>query len=82
MMILGKKKRREKPKIKKAIATVAKKQINAIKDWESKHPGWQNSDKGQQQYCEMVREVTSCAGSDETENKIIRTIAKEVIIDK
>ena len=73
---------REKPKIKKAIATVAKKQINAIKDWESKHPGWQNSDKGQQQYCEMVREVTSCAGSDETENKIIRTIAKEVIIDK
>ena len=25
-----------------------------LKDWESKHPGWQNSDKGQQQYCEMV----------------------------
>ena len=45
---------REKPKIKKAIATVAKKQINAIKDWESKHPGWQNSDKGQQQYCEIL----------------------------
>ena len=73
---------REKPKIKKAIATVAKKQINAIKDWEEKHPGWQNTDKGQREYCEMVREVTSCAGSDETENKIIRSIAKEVIIDK
>lgn len=73
---------REKPKIKQAITTVAKKQINAIKDWEAKHPGWQNSDKGQKEYCEMVREVTSCAGSDETENKIIRTIAKEVIIDK
>lgn len=73
---------REKPKIKQAITTVAKKQINAIKEWEAKHPGWQNSDKGQKEYCEMVREVTSCAGSDETENKIIRTIAKEVIIDK
>uniref|UniRef100_A0A6C0CQV9 C2H2-type domain-containing protein n=1 Tax=viral metagenome TaxID=1070528 RepID=A0A6C0CQV9_9ZZZZ len=73
---------REKPKIRKAISTIAKKQINAIKDWEAKHPGWMYSDKGQQEYCEMVREVTSCAGSDETENKIIRTIAKEVIIDK
>lgn len=73
---------REKPKIKQAITTIAKKQINAIKKWEETHPGWQNSDRGQQEYCEMVREVTSCAGSDETENKIIRTIAKEVIIEK
>ena len=37
MMIHGKKKQEKKPKIKKAIATVAKKQINAIKDWEEKH---------------------------------------------
>jgi hypothetical protein len=73
---------REKPKIKKAINTIAKKQINAIKEWEAKHPGWQYTDKGQMEYCEMVREVTSCAGSVETENKIIRSIAKEVIIDK
>ena len=38
-MILGKKKQERKPKIKKAIATVAKKQINAIKRLGIKTPG-------------------------------------------
>lgn len=71
----------DKPKIKNAISAISKLQVNAIKEWEAEHPEWRNSDSGTQEFCEMVKHVT---GSDAlgSDDKIIRTIAKEVIIDK
>lgn len=72
----------ERPKIRNAITTVAKKQVDAIKEWEETHPDWMNTDSGANAYCEMIREVTAGGGEDELDNRIIRTIAKEVVIDK
>lgn len=71
----------DKGKMKQAITTVAKRQIEFIKDWEAKNENWQDSEKGTQMYIDMVRSVTG--GTDVTsENKIIKTIAKEVTIEK
>lgn len=69
-----------KPKIRSAISTITKKQINAIKEWENENYGWQKTDKGVNEYCELVKEVT--AQGDDTDNKIIKCIAKNVIITK
>jgi hypothetical protein len=71
----------ERPKIKNAITTIAKKQVDAIKEWEEKHPTWRHTDSGTNSYCEMVREVTS-GGENDNDNRIIRSIAKEVVIEK
>ena len=69
----------DKQKMKQAITTVAKKQINTIKKWEENHPDWQNSDQGTQEYCEMIQYVT-CPTNDEENNKIIKSIAREIIL--
>lgn len=71
----------DKRRIKGAITSVAKKQINTIKQWEENHPGWQESERGTQEYCEMIQQVTSPSNSED-ENKIIKSIAREIIIDK
>jgi len=68
-------------KIKSAIGTIAKKQINAIKLWEESHEGWQHTEKGTTEYCEMIQHITSPTNHVE-ETKIIKSIAKEVIIDR
>ena len=71
----------DKARMKQAITTVAKRQLAIIKDWEAKNDKWNETDKGTQMYIDMVKSVTG--GSDESsENKIIKTIAKEVIIEK
>ena len=71
----------DKAKMKQAINTVSKRQINFIKDWEANNERWNETDKGTQKYIDMVRSVTG--GSDgNVDNKIIKTIAKEVIIEK
>ena len=71
----------EKQKIKHAITSVAKKQINAIKQWEEQHPGWQNTERGTKEYCEMVQQVTAPT-NDEKDNRIIKSIASCVVLDK
>lgn len=71
----------DKNKIRSAITSVAKKQINAIKQWEEEHPGWQSTDKGTQEYCEMVQQVTTPT-NDEKDNRIIKSIASGVVLEK
>lgn len=71
----------KKQKIKHAITSVAKKQINAIKQWEEQHPGWQNTEKGTKEYCEMVQQVTTPTNA-EKDNRIIKSIASCVVLDK
>lgn len=70
-----------KQRMKQAITTVAKRQIDIIKEWETKNPDWNETYYGRQMYIDMVRNVT---GGNESidDNKIIKTIAKEVIIEK
>lgn len=71
-----------KNNMKQAISDVAKKQIDKIKEWEGKHPNWNATDAGTTQYIEMIRNVTNSDEEENPENKIIKTIAKEVLIDK
>lgn len=66
--------------LKRAISAVSKKQILMIKEWETANPGWASSERGRQLYLDMIRSVTATV--DNSDNKIIRTIAKEVIIEK
>ena len=73
----------DKEKMKQVITTVAKKQIDKIKEWEAENPDWNKSDNGTQEYIDMVKELTGSQGEeDKSNNRIIKTIAKEVIIEK
>ena len=66
----------------KGINTVAKKQISSIKEWEDKNPDWNKTEEGTEQYIKMVRHVTGSSDDNTIENKIIKSIAKEVAISK
>ena len=76
----------ERKTIKKAISQVAKRQIGVIKKWVDQHPDFTKSDSQTQEYMEMVRNLTdagdNAVAQANTEDKIIKTIAKEVIICK
>ena len=69
-------------RVKAAISAVARRQIGTIKDWEAAHPDWNKTDEGTQQYIRMIRNVTGPDVDSAAEDKIIRTIAKEVAISK
>ena len=71
----------EKDKLKKALAVVSKRQINKIKEWEKNYPNWDQTEQGTANYIDMIKSLTQYTDSD-NENKIIKTIVKEVIIDK
>jgi len=76
----------DKTTIKNAIKQVANKNIKQIKQWQEKHPQYNDPDSKQNdRYMKIV--YNSMSGSTEEEqknnlNKIIRNVAKEVIIDK
>ena len=67
--------------IRGAINTVTKKQINIIKEWERNNPDWEKTEEGTNNYMQLVSNITN-AGDLKCENRIIRSIAKEVVIDK
>tara|TARA_B100001094_G_C18131243_1_gene772417 strand:+ start:263 stop:1027 length:765 start_codon:yes stop_codon:yes gene_type:complete len=67
--------------IRKAISCVAKRQIDIIKEWEEQNKNWNITEEGTRTYLEMVKNVTGSEGHI-SDNKIIKTIAKEVVIDK
>jgi hypothetical protein len=73
-----------KTHIRKAIKYVANKNTLLVPQWKAKYPDYNNSSSIQSdKYNNMIIEVLG--GDDETEqseNKIIKKIAREVIIDK
>ena len=71
----------EKTIMKHAITNLAKRQIDKIKEWENKNPGWNQTEAGTNNYIKMVKMLTDCE-DNKGENKIIKTIAKEVFIHK
>jgi hypothetical protein len=76
----------DKINIKNAIKQVANKNIKQIKNWQEKHPDYNDPDSKQNdKYMKIV--LNSMSGSTEEEqknniNKIIKNVAKEVIIEK
>ena len=76
----------DKTNIKNAIKHVANKNIKQIQKWQEKHPNYNDPDSRQNdKYMKIV--YNSMSGSTEEEqqtniNKIIRNVAKEVVIIK
>ena len=71
----------KKDKLKNALSIVSKRQLNKIKEWEKNYPNWEKSEQGTNNYIDMIKNLTQQT-DNEDKNKIIKTIAKEVIIDK
>ena len=58
----------EHSKLDKSIQTITRKQIKQIKDWESKHPNWNEHDKDTDLYMSMVRQVMGSNDQEQLEN--------------
>ena len=74
----------ENAKIKKAIRTVEKKNINLISEWTEEHPSFIDSSSSENDdYLKIMQESMGGKGDyEQNKNKIIKKIAKEVVIDK
>lgn len=53
-------------KINSTINTVARKQINKIKEWEHIHPDWNSSDQGIEEYIKVVKNVMGGSTDEES----------------
>ena len=70
-------------KIKESIAEMARKQINAIKDWKIANPNWLEDEKLQEEYVKLMSETYYPISEDEkAEKKIIKNITKEIHLPK
>lgn len=73
----------ENVKIKESIAEMARKQINAIKDWKLSNPKWMEDEKLQEEYVKLISESYYPLNEDEkAEKKIIKNITKEIHLPK
>lgn len=68
--------------IRSAIVDVATKQRKAIAEWEKLNPGWDTSEQGREEYIRIVKSVMADVNIPQDENRIIRNIAKETVINK
>ena len=76
-------KEHNKEKIRLAINDVAYKQRDAIKEWENTNPLWDQSEKGKEDYVNLVKTLMEDINKNSySENKIIKSIIKETLIDK
>lgn len=66
--------------LKTAIDNVSNKQFDNIKNWETKNPNWYNTEDGKMKYINMITNITNI--TNDNKKKIIKDIAKEVIIPK
>ena len=64
-------------KVDKTIESITQKQIQKIKEWESEHPCWNQSDHGTESYMEMVKEVMGGISHNE-KIKNYHNIKKEI----
>ena len=71
-----------KDRLRDAISDVANKQRKAISEWETQNPEWSKTDKGKDEYIQIVKSIMTDITDCHIENKIIKSIAKETVIDK
>ena len=73
----------DKSLLKKSIVNIANKQRKSVQAWENNNPNWHNTDKGQEDYLNLVKNTMNVIETNSAdENKIIKSIVKEVVIDK
>ena len=72
-----------KDKIRTVINDLAYKQRQSIKEWENNNPDWENTENGKEEYINLVKTLMQDIEiNSNCENKIIKNIIKETIIDK
>ena len=75
-------KEKGKDTLRVAINDAAFKHQLAIAEWERANPDWSKSDKGKDEYINLVRTVMMDISEGSIgENKIFKTLAKETVID-
>lgn len=67
-------------KLQQSIDCLTKRQINKIKDWESQHPNWENSDAGIEEYMKIVQIIMG--GGSELEREHNKELIKKELVDK
>ena len=75
----------KKQLMKNAITSIAKKQIDKINEWELVYNNCKNNDLQTNNYLQLIKNTTDKGNKleiEKNENKIIKFIAKEVLIDK
>jgi hypothetical protein len=68
--------------LRSAISNVANKQRKSISEWVVDNPNWMDTDKGKDEYIQIVQSLMIDLREGQCENKIIKSIAKEMVIDK
>ena len=76
------KEEKSKDKLRQVINNVANKQRDAIMEMEKNNPKEMASEKDKDEYIQFVKNVMSDVSETSNENKIIKKIAKETLIDK
>jgi hypothetical protein len=72
-----------KSHLRKAINKVGSKNIGVLQDWQAAHPNYYKSTSPHNDtYLKMLKEVVGGKDTRGNENKVIKNIIKEVVIDK
>jgi hypothetical protein len=71
---------KEDNKIDQSIDCLTKRQINKIKDWESQHPNWEDTDLGIKEYMHIVQ--TIMGGGNENERQQNKELIKKEIVNR
>lgn len=66
-------------KLKETFNGIIEKQSLVIKEWEKQHPEWNKTEKGKEEWIELVKTLMNDGGQC-NDNRIIKVIAKEVKI--
>ena len=69
-----------KEKMVMVIGDVAQKHRAAITSWEKDNPGWVSSERGKDEYINLVQSLMGDVQETGNKNKIIRSIAKSAIL--
>jgi hypothetical protein len=69
-------------KVLKAIEDIANKNSKMVKEWKQKNPECANSKSNKADVYSHIMIEAVCSNNDTNNNKILKKIAKEVIIDK
>jgi hypothetical protein len=73
----------EKTKLRNAINKIGCKNIGVLQDWQEAHPNYNKYNSPDNNiYLKMMKEVVGGSDTRGNENKIIKNIIKEVVIDK
>jgi hypothetical protein len=70
-----------KERVKIAIGDIAQKHRVAMAEWEKSNPNWQETETGKEEYIQLIQSLMSDVQDDANENKIIKSIAKNTLID-